>query len=76
MGIRVNAIAPGPFRTDMLDDLAKNTEGFMEFSIQTTVLKRIAEPHEIVGPVVFLASEASSYVTGQTIAVCGGGLYL
>lgn len=76
LGIRVNAIAPGPFRTDMLEGLAKSTDGFMEYSIQTTVLKRIAEPEEIVGPVVFLASEASSYVTGQTLAVCGGGLYL
>ncbi len=75
-GIRVNAVAPGPFVTDMLQDLAKSTDGFMEYSIQVTLLKRLAEPHEIVGPVVFLASEASSYVTGQTLAVCGGGLYL
>lgn len=75
-GIRVNAIAPGPFRTDMLEGLAEGTDGFMEYTIQTTVLKRIAEPEEIVGPVVFLASEASSYVTGQTLAVCGGGLSL
>lgn len=76
MGIRVNAIAPGPFMTDMLSGLAKNTEGFMDFAVQTTLLKRAAQPHEIVGPVVFLASDAASYVTGQTLAVCGGGLYL
>jgi len=74
MGIRVNAIAPGPFMTDMLQDLADSTQGFMEYSIQTTLLKRVAEPHEIVGPVVFLASEAASYVTGQVLPVCGGGI--
>ncbi|MBK7250428.1 MAG: SDR family oxidoreductase [Gammaproteobacteria bacterium] len=73
-GIRVNAIAPGPFMTDMLQDLADSTQGFMEYSIQTTLLKRVAEPHEIVGPVVFLASEAASYVTGQVLPVCGGGI--
>lgn len=76
MGIRVNAVAPGPFVTDMLNDLAKSTDGFMEYSIQSTLLKRTAEPREIVGPVVFLASDAASYVTGQTLAVCGGGLFL
>ena len=76
MGIRVNAIAPGPFMTDMLNDLAKSTEGFMEYSVQCTLLKRTAEPSEIVGPVVFLASDAASFVTGQTLAVCGGGLFL
>ena len=74
MGIRVNAIAPGPFMTDMLKELAESTEGFMDYSVQTTLLKRVAEPHEIVGPVVFLASAASSYVTGQILPVCGGGI--
>ncbi|MBV6416047.1 MAG: 4-formylbenzenesulfonate dehydrogenase TsaC1/TsaC2 [Steroidobacteraceae bacterium] len=74
LGIRVNAIAPGPFMTDMLKDLAGSTEGFMDFTVQTTLLKRVAEPHEIVGPVVFLASAASSYVTGQILPVCGGGI--
>lgn len=74
MGIRVNAIAPGPFMTDMLQDLADSTEGFMDFTVQATLLKRVAQPHEIVGPVVFLASAASSYVTGQILPVCGGGI--
>ncbi len=74
MGVRVNAIAPGPFMTDMLADLAESTEGFMDHSIQVTLLKRVAQPHEIVGPVVFFASAASSYVTGQVLPVCGGGI--
>lgn len=74
LGIRVNAVAPGPFMTDMLQGLADSTEGFMDYSVETTLLKRVAEPREIVGPVVFLASAASSYVTGQVLPVCGGGI--
>lgn len=73
-GIRVNAIAPGPFATDMLDDLASQMQGFLEYSEGVTMLKRSARPEEIVGPVLFLASEASSFVTGQTLAVCGGAI--
>jgi NAD(P)-dependent dehydrogenase (short-subunit alcohol dehydrogenase family) len=60
--------------TDMLKELADSTDGLMDYSVQTTLLKRVAEPHEIVGPVVFLASAASSYVTGQILPVCGGGI--
>ncbi len=74
MGVRVNAIAPGPFMTDMLKGLADSTQGFMDYAIQSTLLKRVAEPREIIGPVVFLASAASSYVTGQILPVCGGGI--
>jgi NAD(P)-dependent dehydrogenase (short-subunit alcohol dehydrogenase family) len=60
----------------MLLDLDKSTQGFVEYSLATTLLKRVAEPEEIVGPVVFLASRASSYVTGQILPVCGGGISL
>lgn len=73
-GIRVNALAPGPFTTDMLDELASQMQGFLEYSEGVTMLKRSARPEEIVGPVLFLASEASSFVTGQTLAVCGGSI--
>jgi NAD(P)-dependent dehydrogenase (short-subunit alcohol dehydrogenase family) len=74
MGVRVNAVAPGPFRTDMLGDLESAVPGFSEQSADVTMLKRVAEPEEIVGPVVFLASEAASYVTAQTLSVCGGAI--
>ncbi|MCP4035335.1 MAG: SDR family oxidoreductase [bacterium] len=74
MGVRVNAVAPGPFRTQMLEDLESAVSGFMEQSAEVTLLKRVAEPEEIVGPVVFLASDAASYVTAQTLPVCGGAL--
>ncbi len=75
LGVRVNAIAPGPFNTDMLRDLDKDVPGFMEMSAEVTLQKRVAEPDEIVGAVLFLASDASSYVTAQTISVCGGALH-
>jgi NAD(P)-dependent dehydrogenase (short-subunit alcohol dehydrogenase family) len=72
IGVRVNAIAPGPFLTDMMHDLAKRIPGFLEISAGATMQKRIADPEEIVGAVLFLASDASSFVTAQTLAVCGG----
>lgn len=72
LGVRVNAVAPGPFMTDMLKDLNDTTPGFFEHSAEVTLQKRIADPEEIVGPVLFLASGASSFVTAQTLSVCGG----
>ena len=72
MGIRVNAIAPGPFLTEMLSDIADALPGYVEYAASITLLKRVAQPDEIIGPALFLASDASSYVTGQTLAVCGG----
>jgi NAD(P)-dependent dehydrogenase (short-subunit alcohol dehydrogenase family) len=74
MGVRVNAVAPGPFRTEMLEDLERAVPGFIEGAADVTMVKRVAEPEEIVGPVVFLASEAASYVTAQTLSVCGGAI--
>lgn len=72
LGVRVNAIAPGPFQTEMMTELEEKTPGFLEQAAGNTLLKRVADPEEFVGPVLFLASEASSFVTGQTLAVCGG----
>jgi NAD(P)-dependent dehydrogenase (short-subunit alcohol dehydrogenase family) len=70
-GVRVNCIAPGWVATDlnaplMADD---STKKFME---STVPMGRIADPEEIVGAAIYLASEASSYVTGTTIVVDGG----
>jgi NAD(P)-dependent dehydrogenase (short-subunit alcohol dehydrogenase family) len=72
LAVRVNAIAPGPFMTDMLRKLEKATPGFIEHSADVTLQKRVADPEEIVGAVLFLASDASTYVTAQTLSVCGG----
>ena len=72
LGVRVNAVAPGPFLPDMLHALEKSSPGFIEHSADVTLQKRVADPQEIVGPVLFLASDAASFVTAQTLSVCGG----
>lgn len=68
-GIRVNAVAPGFIRTDMTDVLDEKVVAEWSKSI---ALRRAGEPKEVAQVVAFLASDASSYVTGQTINVCGG----
>lgn len=70
--IRVNVLSPGPFMTDMVEGAAQRAEGFIELIAGGTYLKRVADPTEIVGPVLYLASDASSYVTGDDISVSGG----
>jgi len=70
-GIRVNAIAPGWFLTEMtqrrLEDKEKGSQ-----TMSRIPLGRLGDPEELGGVAVFLASDASSYVTGQTIVVDGG----
>jgi NAD(P)-dependent dehydrogenase (short-subunit alcohol dehydrogenase family) len=70
--VRVNALSPGPFESEMVDGAARVREGFRELIASGTMQKRIADPSEIVGPVVYLASDASSFVTGDDISVSGG----
>lgn len=68
--IRVNAIAPGVVKTK-LSSLLWSTSEIREKVEDSTALGRIAEPEEMVGAVLFLVSEASSYVTGQTLVLDG-----
>lgn len=68
-GIRVNAVAPGFVETDMISEMSSDTlSGFLG----GCTLGRVATQAEIDAVVVFLASSASSYITGSTIAVDGG----
>jgi gluconate 5-dehydrogenase len=71
IGIRVNAIAPGYFRTEMNRALMDNAE-FVAWVNLRTPMKRWGDPEELAGIAVFLASDAASYLTGQTIYVDGG----
>ena len=72
-GIRVNAIGPGYVKTEMTDSLQKDEIRFKEIESRIP-LGRWAEPEDFVGPAVFLASDASDYITGQIIFIDGGYL--
>jgi gluconate 5-dehydrogenase len=70
-GIRVNAIAPGYFMTEMNRALIDNKE-FDAWVRGRTPMRRWGDPDELAGIAVFLASDAASFITGQTIFVDGG----
>ncbi len=73
VGINVNAIAPGVFRTDLNSALLDGTERGREFLMRTP-MRRFGKPEELIGAALLLASDAASYITGQSIAVDGGFL--
>ena len=63
---------PGPFLSEMVDGAERNAPGFKDMIAAGTLQQRVADPDEIVGPVLYLASDASSFVTGDDISVSGG----
>ena len=69
-GIRVNALAPGAVDTDMM---AANPEAAIDAMRSASVMRRLADPDEMVGPGLFLLSDLSSFVTG-TVLVADGGM--
>ncbi len=67
--VRCNAIAPGFIQTEMTDELPEETK---KDYLSQIPMNRFGQPSEIASAAVFLASEMSSYVTGQVLSVCGG----
>jgi 2-hydroxycyclohexanecarboxyl-CoA dehydrogenase len=70
-GVRCNAVAPGPIETPLLQTV---NEGLRQGMISATVLGRAGQPEEVAAAIAFLASKDASYITGHTLAVCGGVL--
>jgi len=72
--IRVNAIAPGHIHTRLGDSIFEAMPVYKNVFLDRVPMRRIGDPDEIVGAMIYLASDASSYVTGTTIVVDGGTL--
>jgi len=73
-GIRCNAIAPGPFSNTEDDgsNAVNKNDDFLDRLKERTVLNRIGNPKELIGALIYLASDASSYMTGQVLVIDGG----
>lgn len=71
-GVRVNAIAPGYMRTDLVEEVLEADPEMERTWVENTPMGRLGRPDDLRGIVVYLASEASSYVTGEIVRVDGG----
>jgi gluconate 5-dehydrogenase len=69
--VRVNALAPNFFMSEMTRHLLEDS-GMADWMRSRTPMRRLGELHELVGPFLFLASDASSFVTGTVLTVDGG----
>jgi NAD(P)-dependent dehydrogenase (short-subunit alcohol dehydrogenase family) len=72
LGVNVNAVGPGIIHTALVDGYMKQHPERVEASIRNTPLRRIGTPEEVADTVVFLASHAARFITGQTLMVDGG----
>src|SRR5580700_1367811 len=70
-GVRVNAIAPGPIETPMLNRFTKTDEGKIGL-VSTVPLKRVGKPEEIAQAIVFVSSDKASFITGASYPIDGG----
>jgi NAD(P)-dependent dehydrogenase (short-subunit alcohol dehydrogenase family) len=71
MGVRVNAVAPGPIETPMLDRIA-NTDERKAGVVSNVPLKRVGKPEEVAQAIVFVSSDKASFITGVSYLVDGG----
>ena len=72
-GVRVNAVAPGLIKTDILTDVDQSV---LDGLVEATPMKRIGQPEDIAGVVVFLLGAGSNFMTGQTLVASGGRVTL
>jgi meso-butanediol dehydrogenase/(S,S)-butanediol dehydrogenase/diacetyl reductase len=70
-GVRVNAVCPGYVETDLTAKMLANQQ-ILTLILEQTPMRRLAEMHEIVPPVLFLVSDDASYITGAALPVDGG----
>jgi NAD(P)-dependent dehydrogenase (short-subunit alcohol dehydrogenase family) len=75
-GIRVNAVAPGTISTELAKNAVLGSEQARRKIMSRTPMKRLGEPAEVADAVAFLASDASSYITGEILYIDGGRLTL
>ena len=71
-GIRINCVSPGPTDTPLFRSATASQPNIADAMVKLIPMKRMARPEEQASAIVFLASDASSYVTGQTLSVNGG----
>lgn len=69
--IRVNAVSPGVISSDMVKNGILKTKGINYLS-NTAVMQRLGTPEEVAKPVVFLSSDAASFITGEVLDISGG----
>ncbi|GAB14803.1 oxidoreductase [Arthrobacter globiformis NBRC 12137] len=72
MGVRCNAVAPGPVRTPLIEANFRSHPGLEEAFIRTVPLGRLAEPEDVVAAFMFLASQEASFINGAILPVDGG----
>jgi len=75
LGIRVNDLAPGSYHSDLFDS-AMAIPGYFQGAIDASLQKRVADTQEIIGPILYLASDMSAFTTGTTVVSDGGYLTL
>ena len=71
-GIRVNAVCPGPIQTPILDRLNSNYPGMLDAYVEQYPLHRVGTPDEVAEAVIWLCSDAASFVTGHIMPIDGG----
>ena len=74
-GISVNAVAPGLTESDALKKNPIDTQEMSQATINSRCFKRAEQPEDLIGTIVFLASDESDFITGQTIVVDGGSVF-